>query len=885
MSVPYYGDIAEDATIYIPFNTFTSNDPSASSTITNLINTDIHIHKGSGASSSTLSATQRNSANGITVNVDFDSITGNHVVTIDTSENTSPAGFYVTGNEYFVRMEGTTVDGATINAWIGSFSIERAGGSLALLKHASYGLAQLVRATTPANTLDVEVGGCAGIDWANVANPTTAVDLSGTDIQLCDTVTTNTDMVGTDNAALASVCTEARLSELDAATGGKMANQVDVIQTDTTTDIPAEIAKIPKSDGTVTWNATALASINAEADTALSDLGLDHLVSAPVTGTDVTDNSIIAKLASSAATADWDTYVNTTDALQAIRDRGDAAWVTGAGGSDRLLMVDTTIATLATQTSFTLTAGSADDDAYNNCTIVIEDSATATQKAVGVVSDYVGATKTVTLKYDPAIFTMATTDKVYILAENSLKSTEQNRQLDVTATGAAGIDWANIENPTTAVDLSGTDIQLCDTTTTNTDMVAAAPSAAAIVNEWETQSQADPTGFHVNVREWLSQPVTLSTGNKPDVNVNEVSDDAAAADNLELACDNYSATRGLAGTALPAAAADAAGGLPISDAGGLDMDAISGITLSGTANIADTTVKITLTGGVATDNYYNGQLVIITGGTGAGQSRTILKYLAGGTAATPTRDFLVAPDQTSTFIVVGSDIPALLEAGVAQAGGAATITLDSTASATTGTYKNNFIMLTGGTGGGQTRLITAYDGTTKVATVVPNWTTNPDTTSIYQVLPAARVDVAGWAGQLVTLSANNKPDVNVDEWGDVALATTDPVADVKAETALIVADTGELQTDWVNGGRLDAILDSILSMLDDARGEPAQGAPPVNPDAMTKLDYLYKAFRNKIMQNATTLEIYDDAGTTVDHKATVSDDGVDFTRGEIVSGP
>lgn len=46
------------------------------------------------------------------------------------------------------------------------------------------------------------------------------------------------------------------------------------------------------------------------------------------------------------------------------------------------------------------------------------------------------------------------------------------------------------------------------------------------------------------------------------------------ANNLESACSNYSATRGLAGTALPAAAADAAGGLPISDAGGLDLDTI-----------------------------------------------------------------------------------------------------------------------------------------------------------------------------------------------------------------------------------------------------------------------------------------------------------------------
>ena len=74
----------------------------------------------------------------------------------------------------------------------------------------------VVRSTTPANALDITAGGNAGIDWGNVANPTTAVDLSGTDIQLCDTVTANTDMRGTDSAAVASVATEARLAELDA---------------------------------------------------------------------------------------------------------------------------------------------------------------------------------------------------------------------------------------------------------------------------------------------------------------------------------------------------------------------------------------------------------------------------------------------------------------------------------------------------------------------------------------------------------------------------------------------------------------------------------------------------------------------------------------------
>ena len=248
---------------------------------------------------------------------------------------------------------------------------------------------------------------------------------------LVDTTTTNTDMRGTDNAALASVCTETRLAELDA---DNLPLTTDQTLTDTGTTLPA--------------------SLNV-----LSDK-LDDIQGA--------------------------TFSSATDSLEAIRDRGDAAWTTGAGGSDRLLMVDTTIATLSSQTSFTLTAGSTDDDAYNNCTIVIEDASTSTQKAVGLISDYTGSTKTVTLKYDPGIFVMAATDKVYILAENSLKSTDQNRQLDVTATGAAGIDWGNVENPTTAVDLSGTDIQLCDTVTTNTDMVSEPPTANAIADQvWD----------------------------------------------------------------------------------------------------------------------------------------------------------------------------------------------------------------------------------------------------------------------------------------------------------------------------------------------------------------------------------------------------------------
>lgn len=114
--ISYLGDFAEDATVYIMFNTFSSNDPSASVTITNFANTDVHIHKDNNL-------TQRTNAAGITVSVDFDGITGSHMIAIDTSDDTV-AAFWVTGSDYFVRIEGTTIDAATINAVVGHFSIE-----------------------------------------------------------------------------------------------------------------------------------------------------------------------------------------------------------------------------------------------------------------------------------------------------------------------------------------------------------------------------------------------------------------------------------------------------------------------------------------------------------------------------------------------------------------------------------------------------------------------------------------------------------------------------------------------------------------------------------------------------------------------------------------
>jgi hypothetical protein len=79
-------------------------------------------------------------------------------------------------------------------------------------------------------------------------------------------------------------------------------------------------------------------------------------------------------------------------------------------------LVKTTIATLASQTSFTLTAGSADNNAYKNCIAIIRNATSAVQVCVGAISAYTGSTKTITLDVDPAIFTIAAGDSIVIIA-------------------------------------------------------------------------------------------------------------------------------------------------------------------------------------------------------------------------------------------------------------------------------------------------------------------------------------------------------------------------------------------------------------------------------------------------------------------------------------
>lgn len=89
--------------------------------------------------------------------------------------------------------------------------------------------------------------------------------------------------------------------------------------------------------------------------------------------------------------------------------------------------------------------------------------------------------------------------------------------------------------------------------------------------------------------------------------------------------------------------------------------------------------------------------------------------------------------------------------GTAQAGGASSITLAAGASATDDFYNGMRISATGGTGSGQSALILDYNGTTKVATVGPAWTTPPDVTTTYSIAANAAYNPISSAMELLSV--------------------------------------------------------------------------------------------------------------------------------------
>jgi uncharacterized membrane protein len=196
---------------------------------------------------------------------------------------------------------------------------------------------------------------------------------------------------------------------------------------------------------------------------------------------------------------------------------------------------------------------------------------------------------------------------------------------------------------------------------------------------------------------------------------------------------------------------------------------------------------------------------------------------------------------------------------------------------------------------------------------------------------AGGITASSFAANAIT-AAKLDPDVTTEL--QAGLATAANLATVAGyldtEIAAILADTNELQTDWVDGGRLDLILDARASqtsvddlptnaelatsqaaaddatlaaiaalnnisaaqvnaevvdaLATDTYAEPGQGTPAATASLATKIGFLMKAWRNRTTQTASEYALYADDATTKDQEAVVSDDGVTFERGEVSTG-
>lgn len=187
-----------------------------------------------------------------------------------------------------------------------------------------------------------------------------------------------------------------------------------------------------------------------------------------------------------------------------------------------------------------------------------------------------------------------------------------------------------------------------DTTDTNTEgiltIMVHESGALPIKMDYMVLAQAAYIS-HVTAKDAGFMDVNIKSVGRADAQETE-------ANNLESSCANYSVTRGLTGTALPAAVVDAAGGLPISDAGGLDLDGMD-------ANINDieTDTGTTLDAMLTTiDNFLDTEIAalvaaVITNAAGADVATDIIALKAVADAIKVVTDNQAA---ASTTLITGT---------------------------------------------------------------------------------------------------------------------------------------------------------------------------------------------------------------------------------------
>src|SRR5207253_4310653 len=114
-----------------------------------------------------------------------------------------------------------------------------------------------------------------------------------------------------------------------------------------------------------------------------------------------------------------------------------------------------------------------------------------------------------------------------------------------------------------------------------------------------------------------------------------------------------------------------------------------------------------------------------------------------------------------------------------------------------------------GTGAGQSRLISSYTGSTQLANVVPNWTTNPTSSSVFIVEPWAAADVELWRLAAPSTLSSGNVQSDVERWLGAAPSALTSSGYVNATLRRWLTDDAAGTPNVLISGRVDAALGGV----------------------------------------------------------------------------
>lgn len=628
--------------------------------------------------------------------------------------------------------------------------------------------------------------------------------------------------------------------------------------------------------------ASYLAAVQAEAEEALQTYHLDHLIHSADPGSVVANSSFLAKLVSKSGTPAFASYDNTTDSLEALRDNvATAAELAKVPKSDGTASWNATaLAAIQAEVNDGLVAHSLDQ---TNASVEAIVALIGTPAGASVSAD-VAAVKTDTgnlaTRITSTLFTGITSLAQWLGAMAGKQAANSTARTEIRATGAGAGTFDEATDSQEALRDRG------DAAWGGSSSLVIA--SGTVGSTGNTTTTLHLTGLPFGDDELNDLLIVVHDVSASEYHSRWVLDWADSGDLATVAALPFTPQNATDTYVVLAVRQDVTGGSGLDAAGvraavGLasaNLDAQLG-TIDDFLDTEVAAVKAKtdqLTFGVS--NTLNANLTHWKGtapedlGFGGYVQASVVNVQAGAILAASIQDAaLTAPKFGTGFLTTQAIDPAVglgpIRSATAQGGAAGSITLDASASAVTNFYRHCLVRTTGGTGAGQVRLCTAYNGTTKVASVTPDWATTPDNTTTFAVLPLGPADVAAFGGT-AGVFAVGRPEASLNPGQIWGLSTT---SDVMTKLVALAVDgsgqvtVGGMAANVMNANALaaDAVSEiqsglataaAVAALPTAAQNAAAWGASVVG-NGRTR-DYFLQGGMNKVESGAagTAFTVY-----------------------------